>query len=47
LWDFFLQELDVQYLDTAREDWAIAEITKLKLKDKDIDTYIAKFEELA
>jgi hypothetical protein len=47
LWDFFLQEFNVQYLDTAREDRARAEITKLKLKDNDIDTYIAKFEELA
>jgi hypothetical protein len=42
-----LQEFEVQYLDTAREDQAQAEITKLKLKDNDIDTYIAKFEELA
>jgi hypothetical protein len=47
LWDFFLQEFEVQYLDTAREDRARAEITKLKLKDNNIDTYIAKFEELA
>jgi hypothetical protein len=47
LWDFFLQEFEVQYLDTAREDRARAEITKLKLKDNDIDAYIAKFEELA
>jgi hypothetical protein len=47
LWDFFLQEFEVQYLDTAREDQAQAEITKLKLKDNDIDAYIAKFEELA
>jgi hypothetical protein len=31
----------------AREDRARAEITKLKLKDNDIDTYVAKFEELA
>jgi hypothetical protein len=34
-------------LDTAREDRAQAEITKLKLKDNDINAYIAKFEELA
>jgi hypothetical protein len=47
LWDFFLQEFEVQYLNTAREDWAWAEITKLKLKENNIDTYIAKFEELA
>jgi hypothetical protein len=47
LWDFFLQEFKVQYLDTTREDRARAEITKLKLKDNDIDAYIAKFEELA
>jgi hypothetical protein len=47
LWDFFLQEFEVQYLDTAREDRARAEITKLKLKDNDIDAYIVKFEELA
>jgi hypothetical protein len=47
LWDFFLQEFEVQYLDTTREDRAHAEITKLKLKDNDIDTYIDKFEELA
>jgi hypothetical protein len=47
LWDFFLQEFEVQYLDTAREDRAQVEITKLKLKDNDIDVYIAKFEELA
>jgi hypothetical protein len=47
LWDFFLQEFDVQYLDTAREDQARAEITKLKLKDNDIDAYIAKFKKLA
>jgi hypothetical protein len=47
LWDFFLQEFEVQYLDMAREDRAHAEITKLKLKDNDIDTYIAKFKELA
>jgi hypothetical protein len=33
-------------LDTAREDRARVEITKLKLKDNDIDAYIAKFEEL-
>jgi hypothetical protein len=46
LWDFFLQEFEVQYLDTAREDRARAEITKLKLKDNNIDAYIAKFEEL-
>jgi hypothetical protein len=46
LWDFFLQEFEVQYLDTAREDRARAEITKLKLKDNDIDAYIAEFEEL-
>jgi hypothetical protein len=47
LWDFFLQEFEVQYLDTTREDRARAEINKLKLKDNDIDAYIAKFEELA
>jgi hypothetical protein len=47
LWDFFLQEFEVQYLDTAKGDRARAEITKLKLKDNDIDMYIAKFEELA
>jgi hypothetical protein len=46
LWDFFLQEFEVQYLDTTREDRARAEITKLKLKDNDIDAYVAKFEEL-
>jgi hypothetical protein len=46
LWDFFLQEFEVQYLDTAREDRVRAEITKLKLKDNNIDAYIAKFEEL-
>jgi hypothetical protein len=46
LWDFFLQEFEVQYLNATREDRAHAEITKLKLKDNDIDTYIAKFEEL-
>jgi hypothetical protein len=42
-----LQEFKIQYLDTVREDQAQAEITKLKLKDNDIDAYIAKFEELA
>jgi hypothetical protein len=47
LWDFFLQEFEVQYLDTTREDQAWAEITKLKLKDNDIDAYIAKFKKLA
>jgi hypothetical protein len=47
LWVFFLQEFEVQYLNTAREDQAQAEITKHKLKDNDIDAYIAKFEELA
>jgi hypothetical protein len=47
LLDFFLQEFEVQYLDTTREDRAHAEITKLKPKDNDIDAYIAKFEELA
>jgi hypothetical protein len=47
LWDFFLQEFNIQYLDTAREDQARAEITKLKLKDNNIDAYITKFEELA
>jgi hypothetical protein len=47
LWDFFLQEFNIQYLDTAREDQARAEITKLKLKDNNIDAYIAKFKELA
>jgi hypothetical protein len=31
----------------AREDQARIEITKLKLKDNDIDAYIAKFKELA
>jgi hypothetical protein len=31
----------------AREDRAQAEITKLKLKNNDIDAYIAKFKELA
>jgi hypothetical protein len=46
LWDFFLQEFKVQYLDMAREDQARIEIMKLKLKDNDIDAYIAKFEEL-
>jgi hypothetical protein len=47
LWYFFLQEFETQYLNTAREDRAWAEITKLKLKENDIDAYIAKFEELA
>jgi hypothetical protein len=47
LWDFFLQEFEVQYLDSAKGDQARVEITKLKLKDNDIDAYIAKFEELA
>jgi hypothetical protein len=47
LWDFFLQEFEIQYLDMAREDRARAEITKLKLKENDIDAYIAKFKELA
>jgi hypothetical protein len=47
LWDFFLQEFEVQYLNTAKGDRAQAEITKLKLKDNNIDTYIAKFKELA
>jgi Retrotransposon gag protein/Zinc knuckle len=46
-WDYFLQEFDRQYLDSTREDRAWLALQSLKLKDNDIDAYIAKFEELA
>jgi Retrotransposon gag protein len=47
LWDHFLQEFDRQYMDSTREDRARKELSELTMKDYDIDTYIAKFEELS
>jgi hypothetical protein len=47
LWDHFLQEFDRQYMDSTREDRARKDLSKLQMKDYDIDTYIAKFKELS
>jgi hypothetical protein len=46
-WDYFLQEFDRQYLDSTRQDRARLAIQTHRLKDYEIDAYIAKFEELA
>jgi hypothetical protein len=47
LWDHFLQEFDRQYMVSIREDRARKKLSKLTMKDYDIDAYIAKFEELS
>jgi Retrotransposon gag protein len=47
LWDHFLQEFDRQYMVSTREDRARKKLSELTMKDYDIDTYIAKFEELS
>jgi hypothetical protein len=47
LWDHFLQEFNRQYMDSTRENCARTELEKLQMKDYNIDTHIAKFEELS
>jgi hypothetical protein len=46
-WDYFLQEFNRQYLDSTREDRARLALQTLRLKEYEMDAYIAKFEELA
>jgi len=47
LWQGFLVKFTDQFQDTQREMRARQEIAKLKMKYPDIDSYIAKFKELA
>jgi hypothetical protein len=46
-WEQFLQEFEMQFQDSSREDRARTEITKLHMNNSEIDAYITKFEELA
>jgi hypothetical protein len=46
-WEQFLREFETQFQDSSREDRAQTEITKLHMKNGEINAYIAKFEELA
>jgi hypothetical protein len=45
-WEQFLQKFEMQFQDSSREDCAQTEITKLHMKNGEINAYIAKFEEL-
>jgi hypothetical protein len=45
-WEQFLQEFEMQFQDSSREDHAQMEITKLHMKNGKINAYIAKFKEL-
>jgi hypothetical protein len=47
LWMQFLDEFGQQFQDTQKEDRARAQLENLQMKFPEIDTYIAKFEELA
>jgi hypothetical protein len=47
LWTQFLEEFGQQFQDTQKEDQARAQLEGLWMKFPKIDTYIAKFEELA
>jgi hypothetical protein len=47
LWTQFLVEFGQQFQDMQKEDWARAQLEGLHMKFPEIDTYIAKFEELA
>jgi hypothetical protein len=46
-WEQFLREFETQFQDSFREDRTRTEIMKLRMNNGKIDTYIAKFEELA
>jgi len=46
-WEQFLQEFEMQFQDSSREDHAWMKITKLCIKNREIDIYITKFKELA
>jgi hypothetical protein len=43
----FLEEFGQQFQDTQKEDRAHMQLEDLKMRFPEIDTYIAKFEELA
>jgi hypothetical protein len=47
LWTQFLVKFGQQFQDTQKEDWARAQLEGLHMNFPEIDTYIAKFEELA
>jgi hypothetical protein len=47
LWTQFLEEFGQQFQDMQKEDHARAQMEELRMKFPEIDTYIAKFEELA
>jgi hypothetical protein len=47
LWIQFLAEFGQQFQDTQKEDWAHAQLKGLRMHFPEIDTYIAKFKELA
>jgi hypothetical protein len=47
LWMQFLVEFGQQFQDTQKEDWAHTQLEGLRMHFPEINTYIAKFEELA
>jgi Retrotransposon gag protein len=47
LWTQFCEEFEQQYMDSSRAEQARDELKKLKMKNNDVDAYVAKFEELA
>jgi Retrotransposon gag protein len=47
LWTQFCEEFKQQYMDSPHAEWARDKLKKLEIKNNDINTYMAKFEELA
>ena len=46
LWNDFITDFESAYMDTASEEQAYADMTKLEIKGDEIDKYIAAFEYL-
>ena len=46
LWNNFITDFESAYADTASEEQAYADMTKLEMKGDEIDEYIAAFEYL-
>ena len=46
LWTDFVTDFERAFMDTASEEQAYADLTKLEMKDDEIDGYIAAFEHL-
>jgi Retrotransposon gag protein len=47
LWTQFCEEFEQQYIDSSRAECARDKLKKLKMKNDNINAYVAKFEELA